>query len=425
MLDLAVIREDRAAFEAMLKMRGAEVDVDRILGLDSERSMLVRSAGEMREQRNRLSEQVKACSDAQNRAGLIESNRSLRSKIAEVESRLAEVEAELRGLMLQVPNLLAPDVPYGEDDSGNVEVRRWGKPRSFGFAAKDHVELGESLGIVDMERGARVWGSRAYFLKGDAVLLEFALVRFAMDLLAAEGFLPVIPPVIVRSDVLEGTRHYPFLRDQIYRIEREDVGLVGTSEVPLAAMHMGEILSEEELPLKYAGFSPCYRTEVGSGGRDIRGLFRTHHFDKVEMFVYDLPSRSDATHEWMVSLEERIYQALGIPYRIVKMCSGDIGPVAYRKYDLEFWHPAEGRYREITSCSNCTDFQARGVKTRYRPAGGGKPEFVHTLNGTAIAIGRTLVALLENCQEADGSIAIPQVLRPYMGNRERIVARTK
>ncbi|MGE5579197.1 MAG: serine--tRNA ligase [Bacillota bacterium] len=425
MLDLGIIRGNRDLFEAMLEKRGMSVDVDRILALDSERSSLVRSAGEMREERNRLSSQVKECSDPDQRKELVESNRALRSKILEVEGRLSEVEGALRELMLGVPNMLAEDVPFGLDESGNVEVRRWGVPREFGFTPKDHVEIGEALGIIDIERGAKIWGTRAYFLKGDAVYLEFSLVRFAMDLLTAEGFLPVVPPVIVRSDVLEGTRHYPFFRDQIYRIEGEDLALVGTSEVPLGAMHMGEILDEAVLPIRYAGFSPCYRTEVGSGGRDVRGLVRTHHFDKVEMFVFDLPSRSEETHEWMVTLEERIYQSLGIPYRVVKMCSGDLGPVAYKKYDLEFWHPSEAKYREITSCSNCTDFQARGLYTRYRPADGGKPQFVHTLNGTAIAIGRTLVALLETWQEEDGSVTIPPVLRPYMGGQERIEPRAR
>lgn len=423
MLDLGVIRNRRPEFEEMLSRRGVTVDIDRILSLDSIRSSLVRSAGEMREERNRLASMVKDCADPGTKASLVESNRAIRSKILEVEARQSEVEAELRSLMLSVPNMMAKDIPAGEDESGNVEVRRWGEPRKFDFQPKDHVELGERLGLIDMERGAKVWGKRAYFLYGDAVYLEMALVRFAMDLLSGEGFRPVIPPVMVKSEVLLGTRHYPFFHDQIYRIEGEDLGLVGTSEIPLGAMHMGEILDEGDLPVKYAGFSPCYRTEVGSGGRDVRGLIRTHHFDKVEMFVFDLPSRSEETHEWLVSLEERIYRALGIPHRVVKMCSGDLGPVAYKKYDVEFWHPSEGKYREITSCSNCTDFQARGLNVRYRPgSGGAKPQYVHTLNGTAIAIGRTLVALLETWQEADGSITIPEVLRPHMGGRERIEA---
>lgn len=265
------------------------------------------------------------------------------------------------------------------------------------------------------------WVPEDYVLTGDAVYLEFALVRFALDLLAEEGFTPVIPPVLVKDEVLVGTRHYPFFKDQVYRIEGENLGLVGTSEIPLAALHKDEILSADQLPIKYAGFSSCFRTEVGSGGRDIRGLIRVHQFDKVEMFVYCEPSQSDEMHEYMVSLEERIYQALKIPYRVVKMCSGDLGPIAYKKYDIEFWHPSEGVYREITSCSNCTDFQARGLNIRYRPQDGGKPQYVHTLNGTGIAIGRTLVAIFENYQEADGSITVPEVLRPYMpGNKARI-----
>ena len=421
MLDLGIIRNDRAAFENMLKMRGASVPIDRILTLDSERASLARSAGEMREERNRLSEQVKTYGDGARRSELIESNRVLRARIAETETRLAEVEGELRKEILRIPNMLAPDVPFGEDESWNVEVRRWGEPRRFSFEPKDHVELGQRLGLIDIERAARIWGTRTYFLKSDAVFLELALVRFAMDFLVGEGFTPVIPPVIVKAEIMEGTRHYPFFRDQIYRIEGEDLGLVGTSEVPLAAMHAGEILEEDVLPLKYAGFSPCYRTEVGSGGRDVRGLIRTHHFDKVEMFVFDLPSTSHETLEYMVSLQERIYQALGIPHRVMMMCSKDLGPIAYKKYDLDFWHPTGHEYREITSCSNCTDFQARGVGTRYRPKGG-KPVFVHTLNGTATAIGRTLAAILENYQEADGSVTVPEVLRQYMpANRERIM----
>lgn len=421
MLDLDIIRRDRGAVEEMLRMRGERISLDPILELDAERVALVRSVGQMREERNRLAAEVKSCSDEGRRAGLIESNRALRTRIAESESRLAEVEARLRELMLRMPNLIAPDVPYGEGESGNQAVRTWGEPRQFPFKPKDHVELGEALGLIDIERAAKIWGARSYFLKNDAVFLEFALVRFALELLSGEGFIPVVPPVIVKSEILEATRHYPFLHDQIYRIEGEDLGLVGTSEVPLGAMHLGEILQEADLPLKYAGFSPCYRTEVGSGGRDVRGLIRTHHFDKVEMFVYDLPSRSAETHEWMVTLEERIYRALGIPYRVVKMCSGDLGAMAYKKYDVEFWHPSEGTYREITSCSNCIDFQARGLNTRYRPADGGRPRYVHTLNGTAIAIGRTLVAILESYQEADGSITVPEILRQYMpGNQEKI-----
>jgi len=421
MFDVDIIKKDRALVEEMLKKRGAEAPIDRILSLDEERLALVRKINSLREERNRLSQEVKTCKDQATRDRLIESNRAIRAEVSSAEAKLAEIEKELRSLVIWMPNLIAPEVPYGPDESGNVVVRTWGEPRKFDFPVKDHVELGEKLGLLSMSMGAKAWGTRTYYLLNDGVFLEFALVRYCLDILTSEGFKPVIPPVMVRSDVLEGTRHYPFFKDQIYRIEGEDLGLVGTSEIPLCAMHAGEILEEADLPLKYAGYSPCYRTELGSGGRDIRGLIRTHHFEKVEMFVFDLPENSAKTHEYMVSLEERIYQGLGIPYRVVMMCSGDLGPVAYKKYDLEFWKPADGVYREITSCSNCTDFQSRGLNIRYRPAAGGKPEYVHTLNGTATAIGRTLIAILENYQTADGSVTVPEVLRPYMpGGKSRI-----
>ena len=414
MFDIEILKNDRAAVEEMLKKRSTEAPLDRILELDRKRAELVRTVNVLREERNKLSGQIKGIKDAAERAEMIERTRGIRDRISSVESDLAGVEKDLRDLIVWMPNMLAPEVPFGEDESGNVVVRTWGEPREFGFKPKDHVAIGESLGIIDIARAAKVWGTRAYFLKGDAVFLEFALVRYALDILAAEGFIPVVTPIIVKAEILEGTRHYPFFKDQIYRIEGEDSGLVGTSEIPLGAMHTGEILDEKVLPLKYAGFSSCYRTEVGSGGRDVRGLIRTHHFDKVEMFVFDKPEDSAKTHEYMVSIEERFYRDLGIPHRVVMMCSGDLGPVAYKKYDVEFWHPSESKWREITSCSNCTDFQARGLNTRFRPAAGGKPEYVHTLNGTAIAIGRTLVAILENYQEEDGSVTVPEVLRKYM-----------
>lgn len=421
MFDVDVIKKDRPMVEEMLKKRGEEAPLDDILSLDSDRLALVRKINSLREERNRISQEVKTCKDPQARERLIESNRAIRSEVLKAETQLAETEKELRSLVIWLPNLIAPEVPYGVDESNNVVVRSWGEPREFGFPVRDHVELGEKLNILSMAMGAKTWGSRTYYLLNDAVFLEFALVRYTLDLLISEGFKAVIPPVMARPDILEGTRHYPFFKDQIYRIEGQELGLVGTSEIPLAAMHAGDILDEENLPLKYAGYSPCYRTELGSGGRDIRGLIRTHHFEKVEMFVFDRPEDSSKTLEYMVSLEERIYQGLGIPYRVSMMCSGDLGPVAYKKYDLDFWKPADGLFREITSCSNCTDFQSRGLNIRYRPAAGGKPEYVHTLNGTATAVGRTLVAILENYQNSDGSVTVPEALRPHMpGGQARI-----
>lgn len=421
MFDVGILRQNRPLVEDMLRRRGSAAPLDLILQLDEERAALVRQVNDLREERNRITAEVSRQKDPEERERLISASRTVREKVLKTEKELSEIEKKLHGLLVWVPNLLAPDVPEGKDDSENVEVRRWGRPRDFNFPIKDHVEIGESLGLIDTGKGAKVWGTRTYFLMNDAVYLELALVRFGLDLLASEGFHPVIPPIVVREDVLLGTRHLPFFSDQIYRIEGQKLGLVGTSEIPLGAMHSGEILQEEDLPLKYAGFSPCYRTEVGSGGRDVRGLIRTHHFDKLEMFVYEKPDDSEATHQWMVSLEERIFQSLAIPYRVVNICAGDLGPVAYKKYDLEFWKPSDQVYREITSCSNCTDFQSRGSNVRYKKGSGGKTAFVHTLNGTAIAIGRTLVAILENYQNADGSVTVPEVLRKYMpGEKSRI-----
>lgn len=421
MFDVGILRQNRPLVEDMLRRRGSAAPLDLILQLDEERAALVRQVNDLREERNRITAEVSRQKDPEERERLISASRTVREKVLKTEKELSEIEKKLHGLLIWVPNLLAPDVPEGKDDSENVEVRRWGRPRDFNFPIRDHVEIGESLGLIDTGKGAKVWGTRTYFLMNDAVYLELALVRFGLDLLASEGFHPVIPPIVVREDVLLGTRHLPFFSDQIYRIEGQKLGLVGTSEIPLGAMHSGEILQEEDLPLKYAGFSPCYRTEVGSGGRDVRGLIRTHHFDKLEMFVYEKPDDSEATHQWMVSLEERIFQSLAIPYRVVNICAGDLGPVAYKKYDLEFWKPSDQVYREITSCSNCTDFQSRGSNVRYKKGSGGKTAFVHTLNGTAIAIGRTLVAILENYQNADGSVTVPEVLRKYMpGEKSRI-----
>ncbi len=414
MFDVELIRQDREAVEDMLRRRNTEAPLDKILSLDDKRLTLVRNINQMREERNRITETIPKCSDAAEKKALIESNRELRQSILELEEELRQTEQELNELLLNMPNMMAPDVPYGEDDSQNVEIRRWGIPRDFQFTPLDHVDVGEKLGAIDVPRGTKVMGSRGYLLRADAVYLEFALVRFALDLLESEGFTPIIPPVMVKEEILLGTRHYPFFKDQIYRIEGENLGLVGTSEIPLAAIHADELLSEEDLPIKYAGFSPCYRTEVGSGGKDIRGLMRVHQFDKVEMFIFSEPSKSEEMHEYILALEEQIYQSLEIPYRVVKICTGDLGPIAYKKYDIEFWRPYEGIYREITSCSNCTDFQARGLNVRYRPKNGGKTQFVHTLNGTAIAISRALVAILENYQEQDGSVVVPSVLREYM-----------
>ena len=397
----------------MLARRRAQAPLDEIIALDSRRAALAGRSTALGEERNRLSQQI-GRAPASDRTTLVARTRELRDTLRTVEAETAQVEEQLRDLLLRVPNIVAPEVPAGKDDTENIELRRWGKTDAPDFPARDHVELGAKLGILDIERAGKVAGSRSYFLRNEAVWLELALVSFAMTVVTRHGFRPVIPPVLVKEKTLWGTRHLPFFQDQIYKIEGDDIYLVGTSEVPLAAMHMDEILSEAELPLRYAAFSPCYRTELGTGGRDIRGLMRTHQFDKVEMFVYSTPETAPHWHDTILAIEEEIYQALEIPYRVMLICTGDLGPIAAKKYDIEAWKPADGTFREVTSTSNCTDFQARGLNTRYRPEAGGRPQFVHMLNGTAIAIGRTIAMLLENHQQADGSVLVPQALRPFL-----------
>jgi seryl-tRNA synthetase len=316
-------------------------------------------------------------------------------------------------LWIQVPNFAHETAARGLGEEDNAEIVRVGDPPDFEGEPLDHLELGESLGLIDVESAARVSGSRFAFLKGQAVFLEFALVRFALDVLADEGFLPVIPPVLVREEALFGTGFFPEARDQVYAVPEDDLFLVGTAEVPLASLHVDEILERDQLPIRYAGFSTCFRREAGSYGRDTRGIFRVHQFDKVEMFSFVLPEDSWDEHEYLHAIERRLVEALELPYRVVNVAAGDLGAPAAKKYDIEAWIPSQGAYREITSCSNTTDFQSRRLRIRTRGEQG--TEFVHTLNGTAIAIGRTILALLENHQRADGTVAIPEALVPYTG----------
>ena len=316
-------------------------------------------------------------------------------------------------LWIRVPNLAHESAPDGLTEEDSVEIKRWGQVPEFDFEPLDHRELGEQLGIIDIERAAKVSGSRFGYLLGSAVMIEFGLVRLALDQLTAHGFTPVVPPVLVREQALFGTGFFPDDADQVYEIPKDDLYLVGTSEVPLAALHMDEILDEEDLPRRYAGFSTCFRREAGTHGKDTAGIFRVHQFDKVEMFSFSHPDRSWDEHDFLFSMEEQIVQQLEIPYRVVNVAAGDLGASAAKKYDIEAWIPSQGRFREITSCSNTTDFQARRLKIRYRGEQGNRT--IHTLNGTAVAVGRFLIAIMENHQQADGSIAVPAALQAYVG----------
>ncbi len=413
MLDVKMVRSNPDEVRRALERRGDSTSsLDEFLALEEERRRLLTDVESRRAARKRASDEIavvkKAGGDAEQ---AIAAMRELGDTIKEREASLGEVEEHLKTMLLEIPNIPLPGVPDGgEEDS--VVLRHVGTPPEFDFAVKDHLELGIALDMIDMERGAKVSGSRFAYLKGDLVLLQFALVRYGLDIIGAKGFRPVIPPVLVREEAMFGTGFFPTDRAQIYETVDGDC-LVGTSEVPLAAMHMQEFLEAEKLPLRYAGYSSCFRREAGAAGRDTRGILRVHQFDKVEMFSFCLPEQSAFEHELILSAEEEILQGLGIPYRVVNIAAGDLGAPAAQKFDCEAWMPGQAQYREVTSCSNCTDYQARRLDCRYRTEKG--PRFVHTLNGTGIAVGRTLIAIMENYQRADGTIAVPQALQALMG----------
>jgi seryl-tRNA synthetase len=397
-LDLRLIRRDPDAVRSALARRGdADAQaIDRLLAIDERWRELTTQLESLQAEQNETSRALRGAPTDEQRARM----RALAERGRALSDEQAEVKRELDELLLTLPNLPAPDA--APEDTVIREVGEAGK------TGRDHLELAGER--IDMERGARLSGSRFAYLRGDLVLLELALVRYALEKLSGEGFEPVIPPVLVREQALFGTGMLPDTEQQIYRLPEDDLYLVGTSEVALASLHAGEILDGEELPRRYAGFSPCFRREAGAAGRDTRGIFRVHQFDKVEMFSFVAPEHSAGEHERILALEESILQELGIPYRVVNIAVGDLGASAAKKYDCEAWLPGQGRYRELTSASNTTDFQARRLDVRYRAADAKKPAHVHTLNGTAVAVGRTLIALLENGQQEDGSIVLPPVL---------------
>ena len=414
MLDLKRIRDDPEAIKAALARRGAADAVDGLLSLDERRRELLPRVEGGRARQNEASEAIAEAKREGRRAEAeIAEMRELAAEIKRLEGELAEVERERDELALTLPNLPDPDAPEGETEDDAEVLREVGERPAFEFQVRDHLELGERWGLIDMERAARASGSRFAYLMGDLVTVELALVRFALGLLSDEGFVPVSPPVLVRERPLEGTGFFPGEREMIYEVPRDDLFLVGTSEVSLAALHMDEILAANEIPRRYAGFSTCFRREAGAAGKDTRGIFRVHQFDKVEMFSFVEPDGSREEHERLLGLQERILGALEIPYRVVDIATGDLGAAAARKFDCEAWVPSQERYREVTSCSNTTDYQARRLGCRYRPAEGASPVHLHTLNGTAVAVGRTLIAMIENGQDAEGRISIPAALREH------------
>jgi seryl-tRNA synthetase len=402
-LDLRELRRDPEPVRAALARRGdgSEDRLSRALELDERRRALLPEVEGLRAQKNEASQAIGRAKQAGGDAAEeIAAMQEVARRERALGEELAAVEAELDGVLASLPN--PPDPTAADEDETLREVGE------AGAAGRDHLELAGRL--IDMDAGARVAGSRFAYLKGDLVLLELALIRWALGLLADRGFEPVVPPVLVREEALYGTGFLPDTEQQIYHLPEDKLYLAGTSEVPLASLHAGEIM--DELPRRYAGFSPCFRREAGAAGRDTRGIFRVHQFDKVEMFSFVEPEASPDEHELLLSLEEEILQALGIPYRVVNIGVGDLGPAAVKKYDCEAWLPGQQRYRELTSTSNTTDFQARRLDIRYRP-GGGRPRHVHTLNGTSIAVGRTIIALLENGQRDNGTVAIPDALHRW------------
>ncbi len=418
MLDLKLIRSEPERIKAALARRGAAEQIDELLSLDERRRHLLPEIEGARSERKRESEKIGALKKAgEDATEQMEAVRQLKSKLEAMEGELEEVEGRLNEVAASLPNLPDPTSPDGYTDEDAELVREVGEPMEFGFELKDHVELAGDG--IELEAAARVSGARFAYLKGDLVMLEFALVRWALETLRGEGHEPVVPPILVREEALFGTGFLPGDRDQIYELEKDELFLAGTSEVPLAGLHAGQILESDQLPIRYAGFSSCFRREAGAAGRDTHGIFRVHQFDKVEMFSFVKPEDAAAEHERILGIEEGLLTALGLPYRVVNVAAGDLGVSAAKKYDCEAWIPSQNRYRELTSCSNTTDFQARRIGCRYRPEAGASPEFVNTLNGTAVAVGRTIIALLENHQQADGSVRIPEVLTAY-GAPEKI-----
>ncbi|MDD3822673.1 MAG: serine--tRNA ligase [Sphaerochaetaceae bacterium] len=418
MIDLRELKTRREEIIANVANRGMQVDVDVIIALQEQRSALMQETENLRARRNENAAMMKGKMESDRRAQLIAEGKALKEEIAAKESALEEVEKTYLAMAKTIPNYAHSAAPIGKLDTENLEIRRWGEPTRFGFVPKDHVQLGESLDLIDFDTATRVSGPKFYYLKNEAVILELALQRYALDILRKRGFTLTITPDIAREEILEGIGFNPRGEESnIYAIEGTGTCLVGTAEITLGGYHANKILQEQDLPIRLSGLSHCFRREAGGAGQYSKGLYRVHQFSKVEMFVYCLPSQSEEIHEQLLAIEEEIFQGLEIPYHVVDTCTGDLGAPAYRKFDIEAWMPGrgeKGEYGEVTSTSNCTDYQARRLNIRYKDAQG-KIQHVHLLNGTAVAISRAIVAILENFQREDGSIGMPKALVPYLG----------
>lgn len=413
MLDIKYIRENiDAVKKGTADKQYDPAVVDKVIEVDERRRKLIQKVEELRAARNKAA-----------KAKDIETGKKVKGELQSIEPELAKLDEEFLSLIHQIPNMPDDSAPIGKNDNENPEIRKWGEIPQFDFEPKDHVELGKQLGILDFDSGAKVSGSQFYYLSGDAVRLELALLQFGIEKLSAKGFIPYITPDLAKSEYYLGTGYQPKGEEaQIYEIEGEDLGLIATAEVTMAGLHSNEVLREKDLPLKYAAISHCFRKEAGAYGKYSKGLYRVHQFTKLEMFVYCTPDKSEEMHQELLSIEEELVQELGIPYRVVEMCTGDLGAMASKKYDLEAWMPGRNDYGEITSTSNTTDYQARNLNVRYDA--GGRHEYAHLLNGTALVMSRIPIAILENFQQKDGSVKIPKVLQKWMG-KEMITSNLK
>jgi len=422
MLDIKLLRDQLDQVKERVGTRGTKVDWEEFAVVDLERREALVKWERMKEKKNQLSGEIgKLKKSGRDATSLMQEVEQLSQAIREGEGPLAEMEKRFERVMLWIPNLPHPSVPLGTGAEGNREVRRWGEIPKFDFSPKNHWEIGEELGILDFARAAKIAASRFALYYGQGALLERALINFMLDLHTRErGYQEVIPPILVNRETMTGTGQLPKFEEDLFRTADPDLFLVPTAEVPLTNIHREEVLSQKDLPIRYVAYTPCFRREAGSYGQDVRGLIRLHQFNKVELVKLTQPGNSYEELEKMVADAEEVLQRLKLPYRVVELCTGDLGFASAKTYDLEVWLPGQDTYREISSCSNCEDFQARRAQIRYRPEKKGKAVFVHTLNGSGLAVGRTVVAVLENYQQKDGTVVVPEVLRPYMGGIERI-----
>jgi len=419
MLDIKFVRENPEKIIASLKKRGYELNFDNFLTLEKQRLYFLREIEQKRAIRNSVSQDIaklkKSGEDGQKVEELISEMRELGDEINNLENKLREIEEKVQDFLLFIPNIPHDSVPLGKDETENVEIRRWGKQREFDFEPLNHWDIGEILGIIDFERAGKIAGSRFAVMKGAGARLERALINFMLDLHISRGYIEIFPPLLVNRASMTGTGQLPKFEEELFRTVEPEFYLIPTAEVPVTNLHREEILSEDDLPIYYVSFTPCFRREAGSHGKDVRGLIRQHQFNKVELVKFVKPEDSYEELETLTKEAEEVLQRLGLHYRVVSLCTGDLGFSAAKTYDIEVWLPGQKRYREISSCSNFEDFQARRANIRFRRRGKKGTEFVHTLNGSGLAIGRTVVAILENYQQKDGSVIIPEALRPYMG----------